>query len=176
MYIYGEKILFRAIEGRDTGLLRGLINDPDTEKMVFGASWPVSESDQQRWIAELRPRADMLRCIVEDRTTGEALGTVILSDIDQRNGTAELHIKLAAAARGKGYGTDCVRTAVGYAFRVLRLNCVYANILSYNTASRKLFERCGFTLDGILRSRVYKDGQYVDACAYSILRGEEAKL
>ena len=73
MYIYGEKILFRAIEGRDTGLLRGLINDPDTEKMVFGASWPVSESDQQRWISELRPRADMLRCIVEDRTTGEAL-------------------------------------------------------------------------------------------------------
>lgn len=176
MYIYGDKILFRALEGRDNELLRTLINDPETEKMVFGASWPVSESDQQRWLTSLSPRADMLRCMVEDRNTGEALGTVILSDIDQRNGTAELHIKLAGTARGKGYGTDCVRTAVSYAFRELRLNCVFANILSYNIASRRLFEGCGFTLDGILRSRAYKGGRYVDVCAYSILCGDGATL
>lgn len=174
MNIYGEKILLRALEERDNGLLRELMNDPDTEKMVCGASWPVSESDQQRWFANLKSTSQMLRTIIELRETGEAVGTLILSDIDYRNGTAELHIKLASQGRGKGCGTDCVRTAASYAFRELRLNCVYANILEYNTASQKLFEKCGFRKDGVLRARVYKDGAYHDVIDYSLLADEAA--
>ena len=172
MYIYGEKILLRALEERDNSLLRELMNDPQTEKMVCGASWPVSENDQLRWFRELRNTPHMLRCTVESIETGEAVGTLILSDIDHRSGTAELHIKLAASCRGKGYGTDCIRTVVGYAFRELRLNCVYANILEYNTASQKLFEKCGFHKDGVLRARVFKDGAFHDVIAYSLLAVE----
>jgi RimJ/RimL family protein N-acetyltransferase len=69
--------------------------------------------------------------------------------------------------RGKGYGTDAVNTMVQYAFKELRLNCICANILSYNEASVKLFERCGFKREGVLRQRVFKKGHFVDMLAYS---------
>ena len=158
MYIYGEKILLRAVEERDNELLRGLMNDPDIEKMVFGCSWPVSEADQSRWFASLKSSRDVLRCIVESREDGRAVGTLILTDIDQKNATADIHIK----------------TAVNYAFRELRLNCIYAYVLAYNTPSRKLFEKCGFHQDGVLRSRAFKGGSYVDVYAYSLLAQDGA--
>ena len=88
---------------------------------------------------------------------GKAVGTIILSDIDQKNATGHIHIKMSKdGGRGKGYGTDAINTMVQYAFEELRLNCIYANILTYNEAPIKLFERCGFKRDGVLRQRVFK--------------------
>lgn len=173
MYIYGEKILLRAVEERDNELLRSLMNDPDIEKMVFGNSAPVSQADQSRWFAGLKSSREVLRCIVESREDGRAVGTMILTDIDQKNGTAEIHIKLTKdGGQGRGFGTDCIKTTVAYAFRELRLNCIYAYVLAYNIPSRRLFEKCGFREDGILRSRAFKGGQYVDVHAYSLLAQE----
>ena len=175
MNIIGEKILLRAIEMKDAQLLMDIINDPETERMLGGASFPVSREAQEKWILAQIGRTDVLRCIVAEKGRPEdGLGTVILSDIDTRNAVAQIHIKMdAAKGRGKGYGTDAVNSMVRYAFQELRLNCIYAEILEYNTASRKLFEKCGFTKEGILRSRVYKNGRYVDVLSYSVLCEEQ---
>lgn len=170
MLIYGEKIVLRAVEEADNVMLLSLINDPDTEMMLGGSSWPVSEVEQLKWFEHQERSRDVLRCIVALRDNGKAIGTIILSEIDQKNATGHIHIKMSKdGGRGHGYGTDAVSTLVSYAFDELRLNCIYANILSYNEASIRLFERCGFKRDGILRQRVYKKGQFVDLLAYSRL-------
>lgn len=173
MFIYGEFIVLRAVEEADNSMLLSLINDPDTEMMLGGSSWPVSESEQLRWFEEQEQNHDVLRCIIALKENGNALGTIILSDIDQKNGTAQVHIKLSKdGGRGKGYGTDAVKTLIRYAFRELRLNCIYAYILSYNVVSIRLFEKCGFKKDGILRERAFKNGRFIDLLAYSVLNRE----
>ena len=173
MNIYGENVVLRAMEPSDGAVLLELINDPKTERMLGGSSFPVSEIGQTKWIAEQTERKDVLRCIVADRHTPEkAIGTVILSDIDYKNGVAQVHIKLAAIGRGKGYGSDALKALVDYAFRQLRLNCIYAQVLSYNELSQRLFNRCGFKKEGILRARAYKDGNYVDVISYSIINDD----
>ena len=172
MNIHGERVVLRAISMKDAKLLLDLINDPDTEKMLGGSSFPVSPEGQARWIESQGNRNDMLRCIValkEDMEHG--LGTVILSDIDHKNGVAQVHIKMEKSeGRGNGYGTDALKAVVRYAFDEMRLNCVYAEVLSYNIPSQKLFEKCKFQKDGLLRARVYKNGEYVDVVSYSILK------
>ena len=151
-------------------MLLSLINDPDTEMMLGGSSWPVSEAEQLRWFEHQEKSRDVLRCIVALQENSKAIGTIILSDIDQKNATGHIHIKMSKdGGRGKGYGTDAVDTMVQYAFEELRLNCIYANILSYNEASIKLFERCGFKRDGVLRQRVFKRGKFCDLFYYSKL-------
>lgn len=174
MIIRGEKIILRAISLKDTDLLLNLINDPETEKMLGGFSYPVSREEQERWISNQFGRNDVFRGIVatvDDSDRG--LGTVILSDIDSRNGVAQIHIKMdQEIGRGKGYGTDAVRAVVNYAFNEMRLNCIYADILEYNIPSQRLFEKCGFHKDGVLRSRVYKNGQYINLISYSICAGD----
>lgn len=174
MFIYGEKIVLRAVEESDNIMLLSLINDPDTEMMLGGSSWPVSETEQLKWFERQEQSRDVLRCVVALKDEGKAIGTLILSDINQKDGTAQIHIKMSKdGGRGRGYGTDAVNTLVGYAFRELRLHCVYANILSYNAASVRLFEKCGFSRDGILRSRVFKGGSFVDVYTYSILKEDQ---
>jgi RimJ/RimL family protein N-acetyltransferase len=172
MNIYGESIVLRAISRNDTKLLLDLINDPDTERMLGGGSFPVSCEEQERWISNQSGREDILRCIVANKDNEiVGLGTVILSNIDRKNGVAQVHIKMSKdIGRGKGYGTDALKTIVKYAFDEMRLNCVYADVLDYNIPSRKLFEKCGFNKDGVLRSRVFKNGKYIDMITYSILR------
>jgi len=171
MLIIGDKIILRAVEEADNKMLLALINDPDTEMMIGGSSWPVSEVEQLRWFQKQEQRKDILRCIIAHKENGQAIGTLILTDIDSKNGTAQIHIKMSKdGGRGKGYGTDAVKAIVQYAFDELRLNCIYAQILSYNIASARLFEKCGFQRDGVLRARVYKRGSFVDVFEYSILR------
>ncbi len=169
MIIRGEKVILRAVEAHDNNMLLSLVNDPDTEMMLGGSSWPISEADQLKWFEHLEKTKDILRCIIATPDNSVAIGTIILSDIDQKNGTGHLHIKMSKEGRGKGYATEAVNVLVRYAFDELRLHCIYANILSYNDASVRLFEKCGFKRDGILRARVYKNGQYVNVYTYSRL-------
>lgn len=173
MNIFGGKVVLRAIEKDDNEMLKELINDPKTESCLCGISFPVSTFRQERWFVELPNDASILRCIVADKEDAKtALGTVILSDIDYRNGSAQVHIKMAAElGRGRGYGTDAIYTIVQYAFSELRLHSIYAEIMSSNRISEKLFLKCGFALDGVLRSRIYKNGAYQDIKVYSIVNG-----
>lgn len=171
MNIQGNDIVLRAISMRDANLLMELINDADTEKLLGGSSFPVSIEGQQRWISEQTGRTDVLRCIVALKQDEEGIGTVILSDIDNKNGVGQVHIKMdKKRGRGKGYGSDALNTVVKYAFNEMRLNCIYADVLEYNTVSQKLFEKCGFHRDGVLRSRVYKGGKYINVVSYSRLK------
>ncbi len=175
MNIFGEKVILRALRPCDANLLLGMINDPDTEKMLGGSSFPVSLEGQEKWIDGQIGRNNTLRCIIvlpDEEDVG--LGTVILSNIDTKNGVAQVHIKLdKEKGRGHGYGSDALRAIVKYAFDEMRLNCIYADVLSYNIPSQRLFQKCGFERDGILRSRVYKSGQYHDVYSYSILNRAE---
>ncbi len=173
MNIYGNIVILRAIDTDDNQMLLSLINDPNTEVNLGGASFPISSSSQMKWFENYENGDKILRlAIAEKDVPTHGMGTVILSDIDRKNGTAQIHIKLAEECRGKGYGKDAVNALVKYAFKEQRLNCIYAEILSYNIPSQKLFEKCGFVRDGVLRSRVYKSGNYVDVYSYSILSSD----
>ncbi len=174
MNIIGEKIVLRALEAEDNAMLLDVINDPEIELMLGGRSFPVSQHGQNRWFESQVPTDTVLRCAISAKeAVDNALGTIILSDIDYVNGVAQVHIKLSSSAQGKGYGKDAINTLVRYAFNELRLNCIFASILSYNKPSIKLFERCGFNYEGTLKSRVFKGGSYRDIMMYSILKKDE---
>jgi len=169
MNIIGEKIILRAIELSDKEVLLNIINDGETEYLLGGWSFPVSDLHQEEWIKSLKPNNHTLRCMIDDKQDNTAVGTVILTNIDYKNGTAEIHIKLRKDTRGKGYGTDTIKTIVKYSFDELRLHCVFAHINDDNIASQKLFKKCGFQKEGLLRSRIFKNGSYHDVFLYSIL-------
>ena len=173
MNIKGNTVVLRALSPQDAPLLLEIINDPDTESMLGGKSFPVSLEDQERWIGAQGHDPDTLRCMI-DTAEGESVGTIILTDIDRSNGTAEVHIKLSPSnGRGKGYGTDALKTLTRYGFEELRLNCIYAEVMEYNTASCRLFEKCGFSKEGILRKRIFKAGKFHDLVSYSLCRTDD---
>jgi ribosomal-protein-alanine N-acetyltransferase len=77
---------------------------------------------------------------------------------------------------GHGYVTEATRAVVGYAFSELGAKRVSARCSDENPPSQRVLERCGFTLEGILRDcnpRVPRlDGTPSSAMLYGVLRGE----
>lgn len=171
-YVY-QDITLRAIEESDLEIIREMMNDPEIENMTGGYSFPISGYQQKKWFENLSNSDKELRTIIETKEHG-AIGLVMLTDIDWKNRTAQSHSKIATSknSRGKGYGTKASKALVKYAFEELNLNLIYSQILSYNLASQRTREKCGFKKDGILRNRVYKNGTYHDVVVWSIQNGE----
>lgn len=171
MNINGQNVILRAIEPKDNEMLLKMINDEETEYMLGGWSFPVSQKKQEDWVNSLNNETNTLRCAIDIKDS--AVGVVMLTDIDYKNGSAEVHIKLSTDRRGKGYGTDALKAIVGYAFTELRLKCVFARVSQHNVASQSLFKKCGFSEEGILKCRVFKKGKYIDVISFSIISNKE---
>ena len=66
--------------------------------------------------------------------------------LDLMGQEAEISYSVAASERGKGIGTLLIRMAVSYAGNLSGIRALTAEVLPDNTASRRIFEKCGFHL------------------------------
>ena len=77
------------------------------------------------------------------------------------------------SALGSGYITEAASAVCKYAFEHLGAMRVEAITDEENVSSRRVAERCGFTLEGILRSeRRAPDGTLRNTCVYSRLAAD----
>ena len=172
--IYNYKdIKIRAIEECDLVMLREMINDQETENMTGGWSFPISEYQHKKWFEGLSQNVKDLRVIIDTQAHGP-IGLAVLTDIDWKNRTAQFHVKISTNPdlRGKGFGTKATRALASYAFNQMNLRLLYSDVLEYNAASRRMFEKSGFLEEGLLRNRIYKNGEYHNVVIYSIQKGE----
>jgi RimJ/RimL family protein N-acetyltransferase len=57
-----------------------------------------------------------------------------------------------------------------YAFDVLGLVRVYAEVFEWNTASMRVLEKAGFLREGVLKKSAYKDRRIIDQVLYAKVR------
>jgi diamine N-acetyltransferase len=106
---------------------------------------------------------DRIRFAVFETETWQLIGTTSLFDIDFRNRTAELGIKIGEAEyRGRGYGTEATKLTVDYAFTVLGLHNVMLATLEYNAAGLRAYTKAGFREVGRRRESVTMSGKRYD--------------
>lgn len=165
-----QKVCLRELEMRDAAFLMELNNDPEIAQFVVGTPRQVTLQEQLQWMEKASADTKTKRFLVEH--DGISVGTIIISAIDPTHLTANISIKLHRNARGKGVGTASIRLAVQYCFEVLGLYCLTAHVLSYNQASLAMVDRCGFQREGVLRSRVIKNGVRCDLVSFSITRDD----
>jgi ribosomal-protein-serine acetyltransferase len=104
---------------------------------------------------------------------GTALaGVVGFLPIDRVNRCGEIGYWLAEHEQGRGIMTASCRFVVRYGFLTLDLNRIQIAAGTGNTASRRIPERLGFKLEGILRGRENLYGTFIDHAMYSLLRRE----
>ncbi|HEV3155458.1 MAG TPA: GNAT family protein [Candidatus Baltobacteraceae bacterium] len=98
------------------------------------------------------------------------IGFIDLHEIDWSNGHAGIGYWLDRAHTGLGIMTQAVRLMTEYAFDALDLHRVEIHVATQNLRSRRIPERLGFTLEGILRQVQQLRGTYVDHALYALLR------
>jgi RimJ/RimL family protein N-acetyltransferase len=88
---------------------------------------------------------------------------------DPPGDSVEVGYLLAADARGRGIATDAVNTVVAHALRDLGMRRVLWQAVVGNWPSRRLAVRCGFKVEGTIRSHGLIRGQAVDLWVATIL-------
>ena len=99
---------------------------------------------------------------------GELVGKGGLHTIDWTIPKFEIGYWVRTSRTGKGFATEAVRSLVHLAISVLRARRIEITSDARNQASRRVAEKNGFELEGILRqSRRDVDGNLADACIYA---------
>lgn len=163
MNVYGQNVILRAMEPEDMEMLRATTNDAETERLVGGWSFPISKYEQQKWYERAISDKSSLRFIIEIMETKQAIGMVNLVDIDWKNRSAFHGIRLSnTAPKGKGYGKDAVMALMRYAFEELQLVRLDGSWVEYNIPSQKLYEKCGWKVEGVKKKAKFTNGKYFD--------------
>ncbi|MFO0951332.1 MAG: GNAT family protein [Isosphaeraceae bacterium] len=90
------------------------------------------------------------------------VGFIALHEIDWRNRLATGGLILGErAAWGKGLATDAVRVRTRFAFEQLGLHRIEGH--TFNPAMRRVYEKAGYSLEGVARQRVFRNGRFHDA-------------
>jgi RimJ/RimL family protein N-acetyltransferase len=107
---------------------------------------------------------------ITDATTGELLGTVGLVTYDESHGTAEIGYWVAPGARGRGVAAQATLAVARWSFGALGLGRLGWRCDVGNAASRRVADKAGFTIEGVLRDRLRRrDGSRGDAWVGSLL-------
>ncbi len=163
--------LIRPVKGEDADSLFPLIyQSPITDSILWDGPTSLEVFRQDLEEREARTAGGDAHIFTISREgTGAPVGSAsIHPDDDQLRG--DIGLWVGVPQQGKGYGTQVVRELVAYGFDQLGLEKIEANIFTGNWASRRIFEKNGFLLEGTIRSADRKRGQIVDEWLFGITR------
>ncbi len=170
MRIETENYTLRNWEESDSEDLARIANNKkifDNLRDVF--PHPYSIEDARKYISifkESDPKSIVFAIEVNGKVCGN-VGAFIKDDVYKKS--AEIGYFLAEELWGKGIMSSAVKKVVEYVFRNYDVMRIFAEPFARNTGSRKVLEKAGFELEGILKKSVFKNNIFEDSCMYAIL-------
>jgi RimJ/RimL family protein N-acetyltransferase len=172
--LQGERVRLRGISRDDLPRLWEFNNDLAVE--LAGGGDPPYPQSLARLQAEFDQEAakggrDATRFAIE--VDGKCVGACALFHPDATAQTCELGIGIGDKDYwGRGYGRDCVRVLLKYAFRYLNYRRVWLRVHGRNERAIRTYRACGFVEEGRQRAHVWSDGALDDLVLMGILRDE----
>lgn len=103
----------------------------------------------------------------------QVIGRIKAWDIDPYNGHLQLGYDIGSEYRGRGYMTEAARAVIRFLFAEAEVHRVFCSVREGNTASRRVCEKSGMRLEGVLRQHYARqDGKFDDVCIFGIVRDD----
>lgn len=169
----------RAWKTADLSAVVAAWQDPSIARFSAAVPAPFTLSDARDWLSSqgaARQAGSRLELAIVPAESRVPCGAITLSSVERKHARAMLSYWLTPEGRGRGLATEAVRLLAGWAFDVLGLVRLEMFIEPDNFASQRVAERCGFTREGLLRSRWVSKGQRRDSIVYGLLAHEEANV
>ncbi len=106
---------------------------------------------------------------IVDSLDSSFLGAAVATRIDHQTATADLGYDVLPAARGRGVAVSALRQLAAWGFEELGMQRLELLISVVNEPSKRVAERGGFMLEGVLRSYAMKPGVREDMEIWSRL-------
>lgn len=174
--IYGKTVMLREYQESDFAHMREWVNDPDVVRTLSDVFlYPHSEKGTRGFL-DMAMGPDWKGFVVAEVETGDYLGQIDFIRLDLKNGWAELGLVIGKKEEHrKGYGSEALELMCRFGFDELRLNRIELFCWAFNDPARRMYEKAGFQLEGVRRSKWYRAGRYFDEICYGLLRSEWAE-
>jgi RimJ/RimL family protein N-acetyltransferase len=172
--VVNDQVHLSEFRSSDKCALIEHLNDRDIYDRTFRIPFPYTDAAADEWLA-------LAAKITQEQ--GRPVQFAIRSDDDaliggcgfdgfqiSKSHRAEVGYWLAKPYWGQGIMTAVVQRVYRYAFEEFGLVKITAHVFSHNPASARVLEKCGFHEEGLLRKHFLKDGQFIDARLFAMLR------
>lgn len=169
-----NELILREVREEDIDLFVKWTNDFEIFK-YFNRQLPLTKSAEKEWFNNLhRGEEEAAFTIeIEDLNDIRPIGKCGLHDIDHFNRSAEILILIGDKnCQGKGYGPRAIKLLVDYGFSRMNLHRIRARIFDFNPRSIKMFEKIGFTQEGVEYESIFHEGQYHNTLSFYILKNQ----
>jgi RimJ/RimL family protein N-acetyltransferase len=160
--------------GDEASLVRHANNRNVSRNLRDRFPFPYTAADADAWLSstlEQKPPANL--AIEIDGAAAGGIGLQLHDD--ERRRTAEIGYWLAEPFWGQGIATEALRAMTAYAFEQFDLVRLEAGVFSWNPASARVLEKCGYVLEGRARAAVVKDGRTGDRLLYGLIRASATR-
>lgn len=175
----GECLGSRAREGRvsmveirrqepaDADELHDVYSQP---KVIWGTlqmphpslhAWRTSSAEEPKGMVRLVARMD-------DRVVGNI--AIWTATSPRRRHVGEVAMAVHDNWHGKGCGSALLNAALDIADNWMDLRRIELQVFTDNEPGLRLYQRCGFEIEGTLRQYAFREGNYVDVYAMARLR------
>lgn len=165
------KIELKKWTSEDKENLIGLCNRAERKYLADRMPYPYTEADADWWlnmIHEQEEKDGIFRAIIVDGKIAGNISVERKSDVYGKD--AELGYFLATEYWSKGIMTAAVKQICDIAFAKLDIIRITGLVYEPNIASRKVMEKGGFELEGIMKNAVVKGENVYNLCIYGKLR------
>jgi RimJ/RimL family protein N-acetyltransferase len=169
MFTHPSGIVLRKLQREELPFLLALKSDSGDKTHRVSI---LNEEDQNAWFDSLSHEAHCPTNLILTAIKEGPIGVFKLFSIDWQNRSCEVGWDLFEPYRGKGLGKGLVQAGRDFAFQVLNLRRLDAEILSFHEASQKCAAAAGFLKEGVRRKAVWKRDSYYDSFCYGLVREE----
>lgn len=121
-------------------------------------AYPLQQEEMDRYLEQgARERGET--AFVVTREDGTPIGFFVYSLNLSDNAGFLRFVILDGAVRGKGYGTQMMKLAVNYAFRMTGAKVVRLNVFADNEPAIRCYEKVGFEVTEVLKVDFDYNGQ-----------------
>lgn len=174
-----ERLLIRAALWHDGAAINEAVRESIEELrpwMPWAHTIPTLEESEKniRYSrTEFLERKD-LRLLLLNKQTGQLVGSSGLHQIDWQARKFEVGYWVRTSCQQQGYITEAVHAITRFAIQELQANRIQIRCDARNIRSAKVAERCGFTLEGILRNETCDvNGALSNTMIFAKVRGVE---
>jgi len=171
--IKGSRVTLRSYEKDDVARIAEIGNNEKiAQNMVGTFPFPYTLEEAGKWV-ELAMGEEKNKTNFVIIFEGEIVGGAGFDLGDGDNlGVANGGYWLGEDYWGKGIGTEVWKVVRDYAFENFDIRRMGAGVYSWNPASMRVQEKCGFKKEGVKRSGAIRFGKIGDEVIFGLLREE----
>ncbi len=145
-------------------------NNRNVSRALFDRfPFPYTPEAAERWLSIATSEGRDIHCTItcEDEAIG---GISAMRGSENARFCAEIGYWIGESQWGRGVMTTTVRAFCEALFRHTDIERIEAGAFVTNPASHRVLEKSGFTREGLLRRKYFKDGEFIDDAVYALLR------